>query len=241
MGPKKIFVMLASIVLFFTVVIITFTAGSIKETEGTTDKEANYKNYKDEGYVNINNISHEEENENTCKEIKKIELKKTRNAEKSNKGTTEIKPLPENLNVVYDSEVENEIIRLVNYLRKENGLSILKYDSLLQKSARYKSNSMIQLRYFGHPNPNYDNKGAAHLLFHIFKLDAAFAGENIAMKSDFHPEDLTAEVMFNLWMNSPPHKAAMLNPKYSRIGVGVAVTNTSNGLTKMYGTQHFAN
>lgn len=47
-----------------------------------------------------------------------------------------------------------------------------------------------------------------------FNISYRYAGENIAMGQK------TAKEVVNEWMNSPGHKANILNAKYGLIGVG---------------------
>jgi uncharacterized protein YkwD len=58
---------------------------------------------------------------------------------------------------------------------------------------------------------------------------ASNAGENIATGH------VTADAMMTMWMNSPGHRANILNPIYTNIGVGA--TKTSAGA--WYGVQDF--
>ena len=53
------------------------------------------------------------------------------------------------------TEYEQEVIRLVNEVRKQNGLSELKYDWELARVARYKSQDMKDNGYFAHNSPVY--------------------------------------------------------------------------------------
>ena len=48
---------------------------------------------------------------------------------------------------------------------------------------------------------------------------------------------MTAENIFTAWMNSPGHKANILNINFNKIGVGVAFSVTG----KVYATQEFSN
>ena len=50
---------------------------------------------------------------------------------------------------------EQEVIRLVNEIRAENGLKPLTYDWELSRVARYKSQDMKDNRYFSHTSPVY--------------------------------------------------------------------------------------
>jgi uncharacterized protein YkwD len=58
---------------------------------------------------------------------------------------------------------------------------------------------------------------------------ASTAGENVAYG------DVTADEMMTMWMNSPGHRANILNPSYTGIGIG-AVTDSSG---RWYGVQDF--
>ena len=50
---------------------------------------------------------------------------------------------------------EQEVIRLVNEIRAENGLKVLTYDWELARVARYKSQDMKDNKYFSHTSPVY--------------------------------------------------------------------------------------
>ncbi|MDX6200026.1 MAG: hypothetical protein QOJ79_3177 [Actinomycetota bacterium] len=63
----------------------------------------------------------------------------------------------------------------------------------------------------------------------IMRCPARTAGENIAYGA------VTADQMMNMWMNSPGHRANILNPGFTRIGVGAV--RTSSG--RWWATQDF--
>lgn len=106
---------------------------------------------------------------------------------------------------------EEEVIRLVNERRKEAGLTELKTDWELSRIARYKSQDMRQNGYFSHTSPTY---GTPFEMIKAFGLSYKTAGENIA-----YGQRTPQEVM-NAWMNSPGHRANILNAGFTRIGVG---------------------
>ncbi|WP_426349089.1 CAP domain-containing protein [Alloiococcus sp. CFN-8] len=151
-----------------------------------------------------------------------------------------VKELPANYPISYRSDIEDELLVLVNQLRAENGLAPLTSTGILKESSRYKSNSMIQLGYFNHNNPNYNNENSGYLLLKIFKVGSSKVGENIAMYTDRREERINAKGLYDLWYNSEPHRKAMLSDSYTKIGIGVVTTVDSEGRIKIYGTQHFA-
>ena len=151
-----------------------------------------------------------------------------------------IKALPSNYSISYRSDIEDEVLALVNKLRSDNGLKPFTSISLLKESSRYKSNSMVQLQYFSHNNPNYNNENSGYLLLKIFKVNSSKVGENIAMYTDRRAERITGKGLYDLWYNSEPHRKAMLSDSYTKIGIGVVTTVDGDGRIKIYGTQHFA-
>lgn len=108
-------------------------------------------------------------------------------------------------------EYEMEVIRLVNQIRKENGLSELKYNWELSRVARYKSEDMKNNGYFSHTSPTY---GSPFTMMKNFGISYRSAGENIAMGY------ATPEAVVNAWMNSSGHRANILNSSFTEIGVG---------------------
>lgn len=118
---------------------------------------------------------------------------------------------------------ENEVIRLVNDIRTQNGLSPLTANWELSRIARYKSQDMVDKHYFSHTSPTY---GTPFEMIRAFGLSYRTAGENIAY-GQRSPQEVV-----NAWMNSSGHRANILNASYKQIGVGYV----SNG---HYWTQMF--
>ena len=106
---------------------------------------------------------------------------------------------------------EQEVIRLVNEIRKENGLKALTYDWELGRVARYKSQDMKDNRYFAHNSPVY---GTPFQMIRNFGISFRSAGENIAKGYK------TPKAVVDGWMNSSGHRANILNTSYTHIGVG---------------------
>ena len=106
---------------------------------------------------------------------------------------------------------EQEVIRLVNEIRVQNGLGRLTYDWELGRVARYKSQDMHDNRYFSHTSPVY---GTPFQMMKSFGITYRSAGENIARGQ------ASPQAVVNAWMNSSGHRANILNPSFTRIGVG---------------------
>jgi len=121
---------------------------------------------------------------------------------------------------------EQQVVDLVNKERAAAGLPALKVNTKLAAVAEKKAEDLRDNHYFDHQSPVY---GSPFDMMKQFGISYTAAGENIA-KGQRTP----AEVMKG-WMNSPGHRANILNPNFTEIGVGY-VTD-SNGTT--YWVQHF--
>ena len=106
---------------------------------------------------------------------------------------------------------EQEVIRLVNEIRVQNGLKELTYNWELGRVARYKSKDMHDNRYFSHTSPVY---GTPFQMMKSFGITYRSAGENIARGQR------SPEAVVNAWMNSSGHRANILNASFTQIGVG---------------------
>ena len=106
---------------------------------------------------------------------------------------------------------ESEVVQLVNEQRVQNGLKPLTENWELSRVARYKSQDMVDNRYFSHTSPTY---GSPFQMIRAFGLSFRTAGENIAYGQR------TPQAVVNAWMNSSGHRANILNASYTQIGVG---------------------
>ncbi len=106
---------------------------------------------------------------------------------------------------------EQEVVRLVNEIRRERGLSALEYDWQLARVARIKSEDMKNNQYFSHTSPTY---GSPFQMIKSFGITYRSAAENIAKGYS------TPQAVVNGWMNSSGHRANILNSSFSHIGVG---------------------
>jgi uncharacterized YkwD family protein len=161
----------------------------------------------------------------SCKKVKKAvksnkTTKKTVTQNNSTKPSTSTatnpstttKPATTVSNGSY-TQFQNEVIRLVNQERAAAGLKALSANTQLNKIATLKSEDMVKNNYFSHQSPTY---GSPFDMLKQFGVSYSAAGENIA-----YGQTTPAEVM-NGWMNSPGHRANILNSNFTQIGVGIA-------------------
>lgn len=114
-------------------------------------------------------------------------------------------------NISSISEIEQEVVRLVNLERQKEGLKPLTIDTELSKVARLKSEDMKNKMYFSHTSPTY---GTPFDMLKQFNISYKSAGENIAKGQK------TAQAVVDAWMNSEGHRKNILSSSFTHIGVG---------------------
>lgn len=123
---------------------------------------------------------------------------------------------------------ELKVVKLVNAQREKAGFSPLRTDLKLTRAAREKSKDMAVNKYFSHISPTH---GSPFKMMKVFGVSYRCAGENIA-SGYVRPETVVLG-----WMNSSGHRANILKPKYTHIGVGYYYTCRGN--FNHYWTQQF--
>jgi uncharacterized YkwD family protein len=121
------------------------------------------------------------------------------------------------------SQYAQQVIELTNRERARAGLPALKLDAQLSSVAQKKSEDMQQNHYFSHTSPTY---GSPFDMMRDFGVTYKTAGENIAQGQRTPQEVVTA------WMNSPGHRANILNRQFTHIGVGFE--QAGNHWTQMF-------
>jgi uncharacterized protein YkwD len=126
------------------------------------------------------------------------------------------------------SPMEQAVVDLTNQARVQNGLPPLQVNGALVAMAQLQSNNMAQLNEMAHvlpgvAEPTLESRAAAA------GYNYTWLGENIA----FNYPDAASVVA--AWMNSPEHRANILNPNFTGIGVGFAW----NSQGQAYATEDF--
>lgn len=120
------------------------------------------------------------------------------------------------LSFTYDNASEQpalevQMLEMVNKERVSRGLKPLLPDPALTNVGRAHSRDMFVRGYFAHTNPDgaspFDRMKKAH-------IDFTTAGENLALAP-------TLEIAHTNLMNSPGHRANILNPDYGHLGIGI--------------------
>lgn len=115
---------------------------------------------------------------------------------------------------------EQEMLRLINEHRRNNGLGTLQLSSTLSTSAAWKSNDMADNSYFAHDDTPIGRSWTQRFRDCGYGYDTT-TGEIIAAG------DGTAAPIFERWRGSAGHNANILNTNYSAIGIGRAYNASS--------------
>ena len=124
-------------------------------------------------------------------------------------------------------DLEAEMLQLVNEERRKENLPALKPDPELTIVARAHSKDMFLRGYFAHVSPDgstpFDRMKKAGVRY-------LTAGENLALGQ-------TLTICHNGLMNSPGHRANILEPGYGRVGIGIL----DGGMHGLMVSQEFRN
>lgn len=123
---------------------------------------------------------------------------------------------------------EQHLVALINAARAEAGLGELQADPHLSSVARAHSQDMAENHFFSHVSPTSGDVG--------HRLTAAgvpyrAAGENIALDASVDDAHLA-------FMNSSAHRANVLNPDYTTVGIGVVRVGERVMVTEAFTRQH---
>ena len=164
--------------------------------------------------------------------------------------------------------LERTIIYFTNREREKHRLRTCTYNEKLREAARSHSEEMVRRRYFAHQSPIPENRELLDRIDKTgIPMDNTIMGENIGVdyflkiagvhyyktysqgKIVYISVDTEepigyqsyrdfAKSMVDNWMKSPGHRENILNEKFDRIGIGVAV-GEYKGFDAIYVTQNF--
>ncbi|MEM4643885.1 MAG: CAP domain-containing protein [Candidatus Methanomethylicaceae archaeon] len=149
--------------------------------------------------------------------------------------------------------LSKEILNQLNEVRRQNHLSPFTENYLLNKAALAHSSDMALNDFFSHTGS--DGSDVSDRLFRV-GYRYRICAENIIMKDDLgfsgfiviwfipipipnlpkNDVDLAKELV-NSWMNSPGHKANILNPALREVGIGIASSGKKLYVTTDFGTR----
>lgn len=191
---------------------IQLASAASNTTEGNTaNQTTNCKVYY---YNNWSNHKWVVTKPNTTAPSKDTQTNQQTNQPTNQQNTTTTTPPTTSNPTTTTSDVnafEQEVVKLTNAERTKAGLKALQTDDKLMAAAREKSQDMQSKKYFSHTSPTF---GSPFDRMKALGITYKSAGENIAQGQRSPQEVVQA------WMDSPGHRANILNANYTHIGVG---------------------
>ncbi len=127
--------------------------------------------------------------------------------------------------------IKAKIIAQTNIQRYNNGLLPPLIENLkLEAAAKAKAEDMFAKGYFEHISPSGVGPGE---LAKIYGYDYIVTGENLILGNFKNEQEVV-----QLWMDSPGHRANILNNRYTEIGVAI-IKGNYKGETVWIGVQEF--
>jgi len=126
-------------------------------------------------------------------------------------------------------EAEQEIFVLINHDRRGAGLEPLIWDNRLAAIARSHSREMADRRYVAHLSPT---TGDADARVRAAGLAFSLVSENVAQEG-------APKQAHQGFMGSPGHRANVLNPHLTHVGVGIVTAGSRGSGTPLYITELF--
>lgn len=117
-------------------------------------------------------------------------------------------PAAEEVGSKHPPTMQEEMLNYINTARAEAGLSPLYFDPQLVNGAYLKNMDMVDNCYFSHISPTY---GSPLDMMKGLGIDYNIMGENLA-------KNFRVKGAFNAFMNSPHHRANLLNPEFTSAG-----------------------
>lgn len=108
---------------------------------------------------------------------------------------------------------QSSVLELTNKARAGSNIGQVTYNAVLERAAQAKADDMLARQYFAHNTP--DGK-TPWTFFEAVGYKYLSAGENLAV----HFNDV--EPLQDAWMNSPGHRANILNSSFKEMGVGIS-------------------
>jgi len=114
--------------------------------------------------------------------------------------------------IFFSAIVKTTLIELLNQERKSLGLQPLKENTTLDNAAVLKAQDILEKDYFSHQSPD---GVAPWYWFKIAGYNYKIAGENLAIGF------LDSGELNRAWLDSPSHRANLLNSNYKDVGIAI--------------------
>jgi uncharacterized protein YkwD len=109
---------------------------------------------------------------------------------------------------------------LINRERTRRGLPALRENSVLSAASLAHSQDMVERRFFEHETPDGRSVGDRLRAAGYGRGRNVSTGENIAWGAR---DEASPSAIVRIWMESPGHRADILRPSFTEIGIGITL------------------
>ena len=117
-----------------------------------------------------------------------------------------------------DATVETAVACLVNGERTARGLVAVERAGALESAAGRHAADMVARRYFAHVSPTGGTGDKRARRAGYLTAPCRVVGEDLGWAP---PDAATAQAVVEAWMDSPSHRAVILDPAFRDIGIGL--------------------
>jgi uncharacterized protein YkwD len=121
----------------------------------------------------------------------------------------------------YRPDVEAELVSLLNAYRAEQGKAAVAADAAFQDAARAHAADMMLHSFMGHSSSTGMSFQGRMAAFAGDVTKYPSIGENAARETGDAAPDEKAQLLFQQWVNSPPHRRNMVNRSFAFVSTGV--------------------
>lgn len=159
----------------------------------------------------------------------------TKNSQSSNGETTPTPVAPREIPTPNIEELRTQMMQLVNLEREKAGLSMVKADKVAQKAGQKHADEMAELGYLSHwdidgfgPDYRYSRVGGTDVVQeNVSAYSYRFDNGTPAPVRNW--DEVIKQVHDGL-MNSEGHRANILNPDHTHLGIGIAYNQQTGDL-----------
>jgi uncharacterized protein YkwD len=125
------------------------------------------------------------------------------------------------------AQLQSRLLAGLNDVRSAHGLGVLRLEQGLEEAADAHSAEMLADGYFGHGSADGQQFWQRIEHFYPQVTNGSWqVGENLL----WAPGTVTASRAISLWMSSPGHRANILSPAWTQVGIGIEAGSDAPGV-----------
>jgi uncharacterized protein YkwD len=138
-----------------------------------------------------------------------------------------VAPAATSQRVTIDNSLDVSVLQRINEVRAEYGLPPFRISASLNLAAAAHTREMVSVGYFGHASSDGSPFWKRVGRFYGTKGFSRWSvGENLVWGSP----DLSGDDAVQVWLGSPEHRANLLSPQWSEIGLAAAHVPAAPGI-----------